>query len=207
MSIKKGDSVGVLYAQKDKNGKWTAGIHNGAFVLKGSSRYHVKHAGNVKNPCDLNTQIVYFYYNRDDYLKDYERIKNGSLKNVRYSDLYLLNQIYETQASNQNYKKNPAVAFALRNVFDSQNRHVVHNSRFIRFEEKNNQGQVINKIDDYQIFRKKYPSCKSIQDSRGDLIYVHYNLRRSSPGRYEPFLQIPGGVEISNIKNISKITP
>lgn len=204
MSIKKGDSVGVLYAQKDKNGKWTVGIHNGAFVLKGSSRYHIKHAGNAQNPCDLNTRTVYFYYNRDDYLKDYDRIKNGSLKNVRFSDLYLLSQIYETQGSNQNYNKNPAIAFALKNQLDSQKRHVVHNGRFIRFEEKNSQGQVTNKIDDYRIFRQKYPSCKSIQEARGDLIYAHYNLRRSSPGRYEPFLQIPDGVEIANIKNISR---
>lgn len=204
MSINKGDSVGVLYAQKDKNGKWTAGIHNGAFVLKGSSRYHVKHAGNTKNPCNLNTRTVYFYYNRDAYLKDYERIKSGSLKNVRYSDIYLLSQIYETQAANHNYKKNPAIAFALKNQLDSQQRYVVHNGRFLRFEEKNSQGQIINKITDYRTFRKKYPSCKSIQEARGDLIYAHYNLRRSSPGRYEPFLQIPDGVEIANIKDISR---
>lgn len=205
MILKKGDSVGILYGQKDKNGKWTVGIHNGVFIMKGSSRYHIKHTGNVKDPCDLqqNTRTAYFYYNRDDYLHDYQRIKNGNLKNIRISDIYLLNQIYETQSTNQDYKKNPAVAFALKTELDSQKRHVVHNGRFIRFEEKNGQGKIIGNIEDYRVFRKKYPTCKSIQNARGDLIYAHYNLRKTSPGRYEAFQQIPAGVEIANIRNMS----
>lgn len=205
MSIQKGDSVGILYGQKNAAGEWTVGIHNGVFLEKGSKRYHVRHTGNVKDPCNLlqNTRTVYFYYNRNDYLKDYDRIKNGSLKGLRSSDIYLLNQIYETQSSKQNYKKNPAIAFALKDQLDSQKRHVVHNGRFVRFEEKNSQGQITGIIVDYQAFRKKYPSCQSIQNARGDLVYAHYNLRKASAGRYEPFLQIPEGVEILNVRNMS----
>lgn len=182
------------------------GIHNGVYMSKGSIRYYIKHAGNATDPCNLNqnTRTVYFYYNRKDYLKDYDRIKNGTLKGLRISDIYLLNQIYETQGSNPNYIKNPAIAFALKNQLDSQNRYVVHNGRFVRFEEKNSQGQITGVIDDYRVLRQKYPRCQSIQDARGDLIYAHYNIRKtSSPGRYEPFLQIPGGVKILNIKNMS----
>jgi len=206
MSFKKGDSVGVLYGQKNEAGKWTVGIHNGVYLKKGTSRYHIKHASNTKNPCDLesNTRTVYFYYNRDAYLNDYNRIKNGTLKGTRLSDIYLLNQIYKTQGTNPDINKNPAIAFALEKL-DSNNRHVVHNGRFVRFEEKNDKGITIRNIEDYQIFRQKYPSCKSIQNARGELIYAHYNIRKtSSPGRYEPFLQIPDGVRILNIKNMSK---
>lgn len=205
LSIKKGDSVGVLYGQKDASGKWTVGIHNGVFMMKGSKRYHIKHTGNVKDPCDLmqNTRTVYFYYNREDYLKDYQRIKNGTLKGVRIDDIYLLNQIYETQGSNQDYKKNPAIAFALKGQLDSQKRHVVHNGRFVRFEEKNSQGQIVAIIQDYQAFRKKYPTCQSIQNAHGDLVYAHYNLRKKGAGRYEAFQQIPDGVEILNVRNMS----
>ncbi len=207
MSLKKGDAVGILYGQKNQAGKWTVGIHNGVYMSKGSTRYHIKHAGNAIDPCDINknTRTVYFYYNRDVYLKDYDRIKKGTLKGVRIGDIYLLNQIYETQGSNPNYTKNPAVAFALKNQLDSNKRHVVHNGRFVRFDERNSQGQITGSIEDYQAFRKKYPTCQSIQNARGDLIYAHYNIRKtSSPGRYEPFLQIPAGVKILNIANMSK---
>lgn len=205
MSFKKGDSVGILYAQMDNNGNWTAGIHNGAYLGKGSQRYHIKHAGNAPDPCNLsaNTRTVYFYYNRDDYMRDYNRIKKGTLKGIKVVDIYLLNQIYKTQSANPDIVKNPAIAFALKNQLDSKKRAVVHNGRFVRFEEKDSSGQVINIIDNYNAFRKKYPTCKSIQNARGDLIYAHYNLRKAGSGRYEPFLQIPDGVKILNIKNMS----
>lgn len=201
MPFQRGDSVGILYSQQNSQGQWTTGIHNGAFLSRGSRRYHVRHAGNAANACSIGTRTIYFYYNRDAYLYDYNRIRNGTLTNVRIGDIYLLSKIYAIVISNANNTKNPAIAFAVKGQYDSSGRHVVHNGRFLRFNVRNAAGQVVRVYDNYQNFRRDYPTCSSISDLNGELHYVHYNLRRMGAGRYEPFREILS----ANILNVRRL--
>lgn len=198
-----GDSVGILYSQKNKQGDWTVGIHNGAFLLEGTKRYHIKHSGNTSNPCSISPNTVYFYYDRNDYLDEYDNIINGESKIKNTDYIYLLTSIYKTNIPNSNITKNPAIAFASR--VRKGAKYVVHNGRFSRFEVKDNTGNILKIYRDYSEFRKVYPTCDDLKNLNGTLFYVHYNIKKaSSPGRYEAFQEGPLGAEIYNILNLSK---
>lgn len=202
MSFRKGDSVGVLYSQQDNNGVWTTGIHNGAFLSKDSLRYHVRHSGNTTNACTIGSRTIYFYYNRDDYLYDYNRIIYGIATDVRIEDIYLLAKMYKTKIPDTDTTTKPPIAFVLRDQYDNRGRHVVHNGRFLSFEVKDDLGQTIKIYENYKDLRNDFPTCSSITSINGVLSYVHYNLDKSSPGRYEPFPEVLHE-RILNLKNLT----